>query len=657
MQVHQVVAVEEMGTRETVRQAVGAVGWRAVRAVVWGLILVVALCALTIHSNLIYRRYITAASLPSGAVFFFFLTVVLNGIVRRVNARWAMQKWELGIVFSMLFISAALPQASLGETLVTLAVAPQYYPRRGGVPYAERLADAIPSWLMVQDREAVRTFYEALPPGQSIPWGAWLVPMLGWTLFALALIMALGCLARILSHRWIEEERVTFPLMELPLEMMGAGIEGDRFWRNPLLWLGFAIPGTMIGIGQMHAYFPTVPEIGQIITWRIGEGWQTTPLNALRDFVFPVWMLVIGVSYLINGEVAASIWVFHLLFQAQLLIFALMGYNAAAPSGTVTFNPIDWIHHTEFGACVVLSVSMLLPVWKDVVKAWKREPDARVSRGAVLSFLAANLAMVVWAIAVGGHVVMMVLFLVVLYAIVLALGRMVASGGVYLVDNGYVPERLIHGLSGSLWPSNSGLWMLNAQNALVGRADMSFLYFALNDEKFRYEARLPQRVHLAGVVLSVVTALLGAYFFILWWSYQYGAVNFAAWPLSWNVPQHLQRLMAGMASRQPPSAEVWSATVVGAGIGLFLLNMNRRFTWWRLSPLGFVIASSENVSGQIWGGAFIGWLVSSLVKRYGGMPLYRKLRPFFLGLILGDVVVYCSVVLLESLVGVRGAGF
>jgi len=38
-------------------------------------------------------------------------------------------------------------------------------------------------------------------------------------------------------------------------------------------------------------------------------------------------------------------------------------------------------------------------------------------------------------------------------------------------------------------------------------------------------------------------------------------------------------------------------------------------------------------------------------------PVYRKLRPFFLGLILGDVVVCCTVVLLESVIGVRGAGF
>lgn len=631
--------------------------WRAVRAITWGLILVVALCALTTHSNLIYRRYITASSLPSGAVFFFFLTVVLNGVLRRMHAPWAMQRWELGIVFSMLFISAAIPQASIGQTIVTLAVAPQYYPRRGGVAYAEQLEGAIPSWLLVRDREAVRAFYEGLSPGQALPWAAWVLPLLGWTLFALALIAALGCLARVLSHRWIEEERVTFPLMELPLEMIGAGSEGNRFWRNPLLWLGFAIPGTMIGFGQMHAYFPTIPEIGQILTWRIGEGWQTAPLNALRDFVFPVWFLVVGVSYLINAEVAASIWVFHLVYRAQLLLFALAGYNAAAPSGTTTFNPMDWIHHTEFGACVVLSVAMLAPVWGEVKRAWRGDPEARVPRGAVWGFLAANGAMLLWAQLAGRNLLPVLLFLLMLYAIVLALGRMVASGGVYLVDNGYVPERLIHGLSGSLWQSQSGLWMLNAQNALVGRADMSFLYFALNDEKFRHEARLPQRVHLLGVSLSVLAALLGAYGFILWWSYQYGAVNFAAWPLTWNVPQHLQRLMSDMASRRPPSAEVWSATLTGAAIGWLLLSLNRRFTWWRISPLGFVIASSFNVSGQIWGGAFIGWLVSSLVKRYGGMPIYRKLRPFFLGLILGDIVVYCSVVLLESLIGVRGAGF
>jgi hypothetical protein len=85
--------------------------------------------------------------------------------------------------------------------------------------------------------------------------------------------------------------------------------------------------------------------------------------------------------------------------------------------------------------------------------------------------------------------------------------------------------------------------------------------------------------------------------------------------------------------------------------------MNRRFLWWSLSPLGFVVASSENIAGQIWSSVFLGWVIVTVVRRLGGLALYRRLRPFFLGLILGNAVMYGLVVLTETLfVRVRGAG-
>jgi hypothetical protein len=33
------------------------------------------------------------------------------------------------------------------------------------------------------------------------------------------------------------------------------------------------------------------------------------------------------------------------------------------------------------------------------------------------------------------------------------------------------------------------------------------------------------------------------------------------------------------------------------------------------------------------------WAIKKCVLHYGGMPLYRAVRPFFLGLILGDYIV------------------
>ncbi len=39
-----------------------------------------------------------------------------------------------------------------------------------------------------------------------------------------------------------------------------------------------------------------------------------------------------------------------------------------------------------------------------------------------------------------------------------------------------------------------------------------------------------------------------------------------------------------------------------------------------------------------WFGIFLAWLVKAIVLRYGGVVLYRKVRPLFVGLILGTCV-------------------
>jgi hypothetical protein len=38
----------------------------------------------------------------------------------------------------------------------------------------------------------------------------------------------------------------------------------------------------------------------------------------------------------------------------------------------------------------------------------------------------------------------------------------------------------------------------------------------------------------------------------------------------------------------------------------------------------------------LWFAFFIGWLANALCMRYGGVDLFRRLRFFFVGLIIGD---------------------
>jgi hypothetical protein len=429
------------------------------------------------------------------------------------------------------------------------------------------------------------------------------------------------------------------------------------------MYLGAAIPATMIVVGQLHRYYPSVPEWQQIISYKVGTLWTEPPLSALSDFTLSAWPLVVGISYLLSGEIAISIWVFHLLFWAQLVFWAALGYpwQQPAPGGT-GFQPLAWIHYTEFGGALVLSGALLLSVKPDVVRSVRAlagrdtggAGDLPVPPWAVVGFGAANALMLAWGAAAGASVWLMAGFLLFLYAIVIALARMVAAGGLYLVDNGFTPQPLLYGLGGVAGVGKASHFALTGPEALFGRADMSFLYFAANDNKLAHDTGTENRWHGIGVVAAVLVALFSACFFILLWGYHYGAATFRAWPLSWLVPQKLDQTRGFMdALARGPNPWTYAGVAVGMAIALFLLAMNRNFLWWPLSPFGFVIASSWNISNQIWSSVFLGWLIAALVRRYGGLRVYRTLRPFFLGLILGDAFTFCLMVLLETLIGVR----
>ncbi len=75
--------------------------------------------------------------------------------------------------------------------------------------------------------------------------------------------------------------------------------------------------------------------------------------------------------------------------------------------------------------------------------------------------------------------------------------------------------------------------------------------------------------------------------------------------------------------------------VVGIIVASFLAYRRAMFFWWPLHPLGYALSVSWTVS-VFWFSALIAWMVKSAILRYGGMQLYAKARPWFLGMVLGE---------------------
>ncbi len=77
---------------------------------------------------------------------------------------------------------------------------------------------------------------------------------------------------------------------------------------------------------------------------------------------------------------------------------------------------------------------------------------------------------------------------------------------------------------------------------------------------------------------------------------------------------------------------------IGAALTLLLAKINYTFIGTPLHPIGYALAVCFAVEYN-WP-AFMGmWLLKSLLLRYGGLGLYVRLIPFFLGLTLGGFVV------------------
>ena len=70
---------------------------------------------------------------------------------------------------------------------------------------------------------------------------------------------------------------------------------------------------------------------------------------------------------------------------------------------------------------------------------------------------------------------------------------------------------------------------------------------------------------------------------------------------------------------------------------LLLMLARWYYVWWPLHPLGYPIGPT-GIMDHLWFDMFLAWLIKVSVLRYGGVALYRKTRPFFMGMIAGHIV-------------------
>jgi hypothetical protein len=110
---------------------------------------------------------------------------------------------------------------------------------------------------------------------------------------------------------------------------------------------------------------------------------------------------------------------------------------------------------------------------------------------------------------------------------------------------------------------------------------------------------------------------------------------------------HWGWVVNAMDNPNPPQWACHLFLGLGAGTAGLLSWATHNFVGWPLHPVGLAFALTNTVRID-WFGIFLAWLVKAAILRYGGVVLYRKVRPLFLGLILGSCVGVGGASLLSS---------
>jgi hypothetical protein len=412
-------------------------------------------------------------------------------------------------------------------------------------------------------------------------------------------------------------------------------------FRDGLWWAGFAVPVLLHTMQGLHEYYPASPAF-QFRHINITETIQAYPWRAIGGLDVTFYPCIIGISYLLTLEVSLSVWFFYLLRKLEPVLGASVGWSEyTTPNGFV----FPFADHQATGAWAAIVASTLWVGRRELGAVLRRGIAGGSAEGAVLAPRTALVGaivgigvMVEWLSVAGMAPWVALLFLSVFFLWCVALTRIRAEAGMGGLTGPMTPQETMFLFDGTsmFGPQNLTLLQHVKWMAFDLRALPTEMPSMLEDLKMGDTVQLEGRSMAIAMLFAIVVSTLMVYLVLIPLVYQHGGVTMNRQRF-YDVPTQPFRELATIL-KNPRTPDRLGEGFVGLGFltTLLLSWLRLRFVWWPLHPIGYAVGFSRRTIDWMWFGIFLGWAAKLILLRLGGMRLYRRALPFFLGLILGE---------------------
>lgn len=576
------------------------------------------------------QSFATIISLFYNVIFCIVVLLIVNSLVRRYLPRQALTAAEMIALYILLTIGSVMAGHDSTQILWAMLAYPFWFANPGN--QWERFFPHVPKSLTVTDKALLKDYF--VGNSTIYTWehiSLWLVPVMIWTVIIVVMTLMMLCILALLADRWTRQEKLAYPNIQLPMAMLE---EGGTLFRNRLMWIGLAIAAGMNLMNGLHLLYPNLPGSGGSFL-DLGALAGQRPWNAIGYTPIAVFPFAIGMSFFIPLDLSFSIWFFYVVTKLSRVVGEVMGWRA---------NPrFPYPIEQSAGAWIGL---VIVALWASrfALKAQFRralsgdkitEADVLAPRTAVMGLVAGTLLLMTLGALVGIPPWLSLIFLGLTFAIGIGIARVRAELGPPSHDFLSDPVLMMTAVGGSStigMPVLTVFMLVNSLNRAYRAHPMPSM---LEGFVMFFRKGLSSRKLLFGIVLAVIVGTIASAWAHYYFCYKYGA---AVWGEQAQCWWFYDRLTGYSLNPRGPDGAGILAMATGLTVTFGLMALRFRFPWCPLHPAGYALSLSPWNATWYAMSVLIGWLIKLIIMRYGGLRLYRIALPFFMGLVLGDLL-------------------
>jgi hypothetical protein len=576
-------------------------------------------------------------------VFIIFVVAVLNTMLSKFVPKFAISQKELLVLYIMIVMSGTIVGESMFEGLFGSILHPIRYATEEN-EWRELFYRYIPKWFTVTDKSVLDGYYlgdSNLYESKQLK--LWFTPFLSWGSLTFVLVAVMLCMNVLLRKRWAEEEKLAFPIIQLPVAMTRES--GRSFFRNKTMWIAFSIALAIDILNGLNYIYPAVPYLS--VKLKNINVFTEKPWNAIGWTPISFYPFAIGLAFFLPLDLSFSCWFFYIFRKFENILGSIAGWR--------TLPRFPYFDEQGSGAWVGLCIIALWASRQHLKEVFRQAlgynnlrtksgeailEDAKEPmryRTAVLGIILGSLFLIFFCSKAGMSVWAILLFFGIYFALHIAITRVRVELGtpqeIYFVN----PERIMVRTLGTRIFSPGDLTV------------MSYFYWfnrgytcppmANQMEGFRMGeiSRTHPRKLLIAMVIAIIFSIIVSFWVNLHIRYKGGAEASVLNNKEFIGRESFEPLASWLLN--PLKADIPGVLFMGIGLlfTFFLMAMRMRFFWWPFHPAGYALAVSYAMD-YFWFAFLISWAIKSVLLKRGGITTHRKAIPFFLGLILGDYV-------------------